>query len=75
MENRPNRRTAKEIARKQAEMRQVEYDALTPEQKIALLNKRPGESARERARLAPLVVKPKRRRAKRVTAQSIREKQ
>lgn len=79
---RSNRKQAKEIAHKQAQDRQAKYDALTPEQKLEALTKRPGESLRERARLEPLVEpkKPRPRRrakrpAKKVTAQAIRESQ
>lgn len=42
----------KNIKREHAEARQREYDALTTEQKLARLDSRPGESKRERARLA-----------------------
>lgn len=38
--------------RTEAEARQERYAALSTEQKLALIETRPGESARERARLA-----------------------
>lgn len=43
---------AKDARREQAEKRQAVYDSLTTEEKLARLDQRPGESKRERARLA-----------------------
>lgn len=38
--------------REDAEARTAEYQALTPEEKLARLEQRPGDSRRERARIA-----------------------
>lgn len=42
----------KDARRTQAEQRQAAYDSLSEEEKLARLDQRPGESRRERARLA-----------------------
>lgn len=46
-----NSRQMREFRRTEAEKRQARYDALSFEQKLAQIEERPGESAKEKDRL------------------------